>query len=204
MRETLSNPLRDFDDASGTSIGLASEVLGAEWRLGLSSETFGDVPGAPLRVGSFVITDEHAGVQGGFGLRIGDQLGVGFDALWFLDLDQAQIAMGRLLLDVNTKVELGKRLDLFGGLALDYRPNTSLDKLGSQASAGLRVMLRGDLYFIAEYSMANPFSDSLPHWQSTTLGLSLGDVGLILLGMQAMSLSDLEGLELTGEFIYRF
>jgi len=203
--ESFSIPLSDFGYRSDNLISLAGEVLGVEWTIGLQSSPYQEVLGMPLRVGGFVITDEKTGIRGGIGLRLGEQLGIGFDALWFLDLDQAQIAMNRLLLDVNTKVELSERLGFFGGLSLDYRPNANPDDwIGSQASAGVRVLLGNDTYFIAEYSLANPFRDSHPHRQGTTVGLSLGDMGLILLGLQTMSFSNPDTLELTGQFIYRF
>ncbi len=203
--ESFSIPLADFGRRQDSTIGLAGEVLGVEWTIGLEDDPYQEVLGVPLYVGGFVITDEKPGIQGGFGMKLGDQLGVGFGVLWFLDLDQAQIAMDLLLLDVKTRVEVSDYLGLFGGLALEYRPEAySLDGLGSQASAGLRVLLSEDLYLIAEYSLANPFSETLPHWQGTTLGLSLGDVGLLLLGVQAMDLTAPTDLELTGMFIYRF
>lgn len=201
----LRIPLHDFGGSPRGLMSLAGEVLGAEWTLKLDAEAYQDLLGVPLRVGGFLISDEQTAIQGGFGLRVGDQLGLGFDALWFLDLDLAQTTMDRLLLDVSTKVDLSQRLGVFGKLTVDYRPELpALTWMDSQASAGLRVLLGGDLYFIAKYSLSNPFDESLSHLQGPALGLSVGDIGLILLGMQTTDLTDLNSLELTGEFVYRF
>lgn len=205
--EALQLPLSDFRTTPNGLFGLAGEVLGAEWTLDLAgSQPYEDLFGLPIRIGGFMISSEQTTLQtSGLGFRIGDEFGLGFDALLFLDLDQAQIAMNLLLVDVTTQYDLNERLGLFGGLSLEYRPNISSEfELSSAAIAGLRVLIWDDLYLIAEYSLANPFSEELPHRQGPSLGLSLGEIGLFLLGMQTTSLADFEDLEMTGTFIYRF
>ncbi|MGE5527909.1 MAG: hypothetical protein ACM3X6_02055 [Patescibacteria group bacterium] len=204
--ESLSISLTEFSSPANSLISLAGELLGVEWTLGLDSGSFQQMLGTPLRIGGFAVTDASAGIQGGLGLRLGQGSVLGFDALWFLDLDQAQMAMNRLLFDVNTEVELGERMALFGSLTLEYRlDGLSLSGIDSQASAGLRLLLGEDLYLIAMYALANPMGyGSLPRWQSTSLGLSLGEIGLLLLGLQAPDLADPGELQLIGEFVYRF
>ena len=202
---SMSIPSIDFNARANNLISLAGELLGIEWTLGLGSESSRQETSIPLHIGSFTITEENIGMQGGFGLRVGDRLGLGLDALWGLDLDQTRIVLDSLLLGVNTEVELNRRLGLFGGLLLDYQRGISeTGQFDSQASAGLRVLLGEELYLIAEYSLANPFSGTLPRWQSAAVGMGLGDIGLLLLGLRTLSFKDLTGLELTGEFIYRF
>ncbi|MGE5599789.1 MAG: hypothetical protein ACM3XS_10450 [Bacteroidota bacterium] len=203
--ETWRGPLNDFATRPENLIGLASQYLGRPWSLSRDAEPFQEILGLPLRIGGYLLSDERADIQGGIGLRVGEQTALGLDTLWFVDLDRAESTMNRLLLDVNTKVELNERLGIFGQLALDYRPDlTSLRDLGSQASAGLRLQLGGDSYFIAQYSLANPFSESLPRWQSTAVGLTVSDFGLLLLGLQTSDFTTMDRLELTLESIYHF
>lgn len=204
--ESFSIPLPDFRKYPQSLLSLAGEVLGLEWTLEFSSGSSSqELLGFPLRLGGFVFSEENEKLRGGFGLRLGEEFKIGFDALWFLDLDEAQLAMDRLELNLNTQIPLKGRTGLFGGLSLEYRGQSFQDSgFGSQAIAGLRIPLRGDLYLIAEYSLANPFSPTLPHPQGPSVGLSLGDIGLILLGVQAPTYARPEDLEITGLFLYRF
>ncbi|MGQ9778689.1 MAG: hypothetical protein ACUVRM_02260 [Bacillota bacterium] len=203
--ESFSIPLPDFRKYPQSLLSLAGEVLGLEWTMAFSSGSSQEVLGFPLRLGGFVFSEENEKLKGGFGLRVGEEFKLGFDALWFLDLDEAQLAMNRLELNLNTQIPLKGRTGFFGGLSLEYRGESSPEAdFGSQAIAGLRILLGGNLYLIAEYSLANPFNPVLPHLQGPSVGLSLGDIGLILLGVQTSTFVRPEDLEITGLFLYRF
>lgn len=206
--DPLRIPLTDFRNYPSNLVRLAGEVLGTEWQV--APEDYRNVLGMPLHIGGFVISGEQrateqTSLQSGVGLTFGEQTGLGFNALLYLDLDQAQIAMNALLLDVSTQVELNERLGLFGGLSLEYQiAPVLLQETGSQATAGLRYLVNEDLYLIAGYSLTNPLAPEQPHPHGPTVGLSLGDIGLILLGFRTTNVSNLESLQLSGLFIYRY
>ncbi len=180
---------------------MAGNLFGIEWSLGLSGSS---QPITPLHLGSYMISNANSGLQGDLDLKFGKQFGLNFDALCFLDLDQAQEAVD-VMFHFNTEFDLSRNIGLYGGLSLNLEPDTVLPgAFTAQLSTGLRYLLTGDLYIIAEYSLANPFDVAAPHQMNTSVGLSLGDIGLLLLGIQTTNFIDFEGLQLTGEFVYRF
>lgn len=181
-------------------LSLAGEVLGFNSTLELSADGNKRVFGEQLRVGEFLI-DENPGLLGSWNLSLSRQSNLNFNAMGFVDLDQAETAITRLTLDVHTRLDLTNRLDLYGRLSLDYeKPLTPAGDFASEANALLRFMVGDNLYFIAEYSLG-----VFPtNWRNASIGFGLGDIGLILLGIQTPILSDASGLELTGELIYQF
>ena len=200
--QSLAVPLNDFRSRVGNLISLAGEVLGVEWSLDLNSG--GPSAASWLSTRSSLLED-LTDLTGSDGLSVGAPLGANFDASSFVDLDQAKLTVDHLFLDLNTVVELGNRLEMFSGLSLDYGPlSPTSDGLESSFTAGLGYELGDELYLFAQYRLENPLDLAGQHLQSATLGFGIGDIGLLLLGLQTLSFSDLNGLELTGEFIYRF
>ncbi|NLG84284.1 MAG: hypothetical protein GX493_06690 [Firmicutes bacterium] len=57
---------------------------------------------------------------------------------------------------------------------------------------------------MAEYTLTDLFNPALPHPQGPAGGLSLGEIGLLLLGFQTPNYERMEEFEITGLFLYRF
>lgn len=196
---SLNIPASDFK--RGNPFILAGEVLGISWNWN-AGESATALNGLGLRIGQIVIADYRTDPRGSLALNLGG-LGLGFNALWYLDLDQAQKVVDRFLIGVHTELDSVRRLNLFGGLSLTLRPGATATP-DVEAAAGLQLALGRNLHLLAEYSFAKPSPLDAAQRQGASIGIGLGDIGMILLGLQSIGIDRFDRLEIKGTFIYRF